>query len=108
MSRKNQPDPPAESHLSRNRMVSSRLLDGTNAEAPSSVDQALLHQTQTHRLTATAVLKLINNIDVLSSLLPDRIAAGTEEDEIQRVITTIQGHDEGCRKKGPMLATDFD
>lgn len=47
------------------------------------------------KLAATVIGQLIKNIEDLSSCLPNTVSEGTEHDEIYRVITTIQGHDEG-------------
>lgn len=46
-----QPDTSHQAHPSRSRNASSRLLDGSNGEAPSAAHQILLEQTQARRNT---------------------------------------------------------
>ncbi|KAK7007145.1 hypothetical protein R3P38DRAFT_2793021 [Favolaschia claudopus] len=77
----------------RNRVAPKKLLDGLNSEAPSAAHQAIVDQTQARLDAATAIARLIKNIEDLDPLLPDSVAEGTEDDRIYHVITTIQGLD---------------
>ncbi|KAJ7436122.1 hypothetical protein FB451DRAFT_1194131 [Mycena latifolia] len=71
MSRTNQPDPPTETHTSRPRNASSRLLDGANGEAPSAAHQAILDQTQA-RLVADGRVSFNNSSDAAASNGPQK------------------------------------
>ncbi|KAJ6477253.1 hypothetical protein DFH09DRAFT_1216091, partial [Mycena vulgaris] len=88
---------PALAHhtSSRSRKASNRLLDGTNGEKPDATHRALIEETQARIESAAAILELNKSIEDLSYLLPDSIKEATQDDEIYRVITTIQGHEEG-------------
>ncbi|KAF8184648.1 hypothetical protein K438DRAFT_1974443 [Mycena galopus ATCC 62051] len=88
-----QPDPIPKPHPSRFRIASSRLTDASNSEAPSAAHQLLINNTQARHNGAETILVRIGSIANLVSLLPTTVAEGTEDDEIFRVITTIQGPD---------------
>ncbi|KAJ6595975.1 hypothetical protein B0H10DRAFT_1960301 [Mycena sp. CBHHK59/15] len=85
-----------QSHTRRHRVASSRLLDGTNGEAPSAAHLALVEDSQARLKSTGTITTLIKQIEDLSSLLPASIAEGAEEDEIHRVITSIPCDDAGC------------
>ncbi|KAF8149199.1 hypothetical protein K438DRAFT_2027412 [Mycena galopus ATCC 62051] len=84
-------DPIPKPHPSRFRIASSRLTDASNSEAPSAAHQLLIKNTQARRNGAETILVRIDSIANLASLLPTMVAEGTEDNEIFRVITTIQG-----------------
>ncbi|KAJ7271308.1 hypothetical protein B0H12DRAFT_1228963 [Mycena haematopus] len=94
----------------RARKAPKHLVDGSNSEAPNAAHQAIFDKTHvsmrvrsfSHRLTrlpdpchssAGAIAKLIQNIEDLDAALPAAVAEGTEDDEIHRVLTTVQGLD---------------
>ncbi|KAF7341071.1 hypothetical protein MSAN_02093200 [Mycena sanguinolenta] len=77
----------------RARTAPKHLVDGSNSEAPNAAHQAIVDATQARLNAAAAIAKLIQNIEDLDALLPTTIAEGTEDDEIHRVLTTIQGLD---------------
>ena len=93
----------------RTRTAPKHLVDGSNSEAPNAAHQAIFDTTQarlnagtscfiSYRLTrlpdpypchfpASAIAKLIQNIEDLDALLPTTIAEGTEDDEIHCVLS---------------------
>ncbi|KAF7375808.1 Dimer-Tnp-hAT domain-containing protein [Mycena sanguinolenta] len=77
----------------RARTAPKHLVDGSNSEAPNAAHQAIVDATQARLNAAAAIAKLIQNIEDLDALLPTTVAEGTEDDEIHRVLTTIQGLD---------------
>ncbi|KAK7001674.1 hypothetical protein R3P38DRAFT_3368049 [Favolaschia claudopus] len=83
----------AASKPTRTRVAPKRLVDGSNSEAPSAAHQGIVDQTQARLNAAATIAHLIKSIEDLDSVLPDSVAAGTEDDEIYRVITTVQGLD---------------
>ncbi|KAJ6575844.1 hypothetical protein B0H10DRAFT_2199225 [Mycena sp. CBHHK59/15] len=85
---------PAPKPPQRKRVAPKHLLDGSNSEAPSAAHQAIVDATQAHLSAAAAIAKLIKNIEDLDAVLPATVAKGTEEDEIQCVLTTIHGLNE--------------
>ncbi|KAF7346859.1 Dimer-Tnp-hAT domain-containing protein [Mycena sanguinolenta] len=89
------PDPSLTINTPRIRNAPSRLTDASNSEAPSAAHQAVIKKTQARRNDADVILARVETIANLSKLLPDTVSEGTEEDEIYRVITTVQGLDEG-------------
>ncbi|KAJ6483391.1 hypothetical protein C8R45DRAFT_1075593 [Mycena sanguinolenta] len=89
------PDASLTINIPRLRNAASRLTDASNSEAPNAAHQSVIQKTQARRNDADVIVTRVESIANLSKLLPDTISEGTEDDEIYRVITTIQGLDEG-------------
>ncbi|KAJ7699257.1 hypothetical protein B0H17DRAFT_1129327 [Mycena rosella] len=81
---------PLGSATSRLRNALNRLLDNSNGEMPDAAHLSLIKQSQARVEAAASILDLNRSIEDVSHLLPDSIKEATQDDEIHRVITTVQ------------------